>query len=222
MNDLNVNLQYVMEKRLEKVEKNLIRNRMEVYRAANLAQVANIVEGLLKNGDIIASGGSMSIEDCGLLELLRLNCYKFLDKNGKSPAEQQEIARAAFSADVFITGTNAITENGELYNVDGFGNRIAAIAYGPKSVIVLAGYNKIVKDLNEAVSRVKRITAPANAKRLERETFCRENGVCMAENGDMGAGCNCEQRICSSGLITAHQTVAGRIKVILISEIAGF
>lgn len=222
MNDLNVNLRHVMEKRLERVEKNLVRNRMEVFRAANLAQVANIVEELLKDGDTIVSGGSMSIEDCGLLELLRLNCYKFLDKTGKTPEEQEAVARSAFTSDVFITGTNAVTENGELYNVDGRGNRVAAIAYGPKTVIVLAGYNKIVKDLDEAVSRVKRISAPANTRRLDRDTFCRENGVCMAQDGDMGAGCHCDERICSSGLITAHQIVANRIKVILISEATGF
>ena len=110
--------------------------------------------------------------------------------------------------------SNAITENGELYNVDGNGNRVAALVWGPKSVIVVAGYNKIVKDIDEAKTRVREIAAPSNAARLGCDTPCTKTGHCM--------DCSSSKRICATTVITGRQRVENRIKVILVGEELGY
>ena len=125
-----------------------------------------------------------------------------------------EIFRKSFFSDTYLTSTNAITENGELYNVDGYGNRVAAMIYGPKSVIVVAGINKIVKDLDQAVERVKRIAAPANSIRLDKNTPCTKTGYCV--------DCKKDDRICCSYTVLGHQKQKNRIKVILVGESLGY
>lgn len=182
---------------------------------------------LLTEGDMVAVGGSMSLFECGVIDLLRSGKYKFLDRyeKGLSREEMEKIYRDSFFADVYICSSNAITENGELYNVDGSSNRVAAICYGPKSVIIVAGYNKIVKDIDEAVRRVKTIAAPANSVRLSLETYCSEKGECMSLlSGDAGmaCGCNSPTRICCSYVVSAYQRKKDRIKVIIVGEELGY
>lgn len=109
----------------------------------------------------------MTLAECGIQDLLKSGAYEFLDRTVMDP---QEVYRRTFSADVFLTSANAITEEGELYNVDGNGNRVAALIYGPQRVIVVAGVNKIVRNLEEAISRVKYVAAPANGVRLGTNT----------------------------------------------------
>lgn len=217
---MNENLKSIIEKRIEKTAENLRRNNMEVYIADNSAQAVEIVEGLLKDGDTISCGGSVTLKESGVAELMRSGRYNFLDRS----EDPEEIYRKTFFADAFLTSANAVTENGELYNVDGNSNRIAAICYGPKSVIFVVGYNKIVRNLDEAVTRVKTCAAPANTIRLNCDTPCASTGECVSlkANGDMPSGCKCDARICCNYLVSAQQRHKGRFKIIIVKEQLGY
>jgi hypothetical protein len=136
--------------------------------------------------------------------------------------EINDIFRNSFFADTYLCSTNALTENGELYNVDGNSNRVAAICFGPKSVIMVVGKNKIVKDVPEAINRVKTIAAPKNAQRLNCQTYCNTKGECMGIDGLVCDGCESSQRICCNYVVSAHQRQKDRIKVILVNEQLGF
>ncbi len=215
----------VYQKILERTAEALKTNNMLPFIAENKEEALSMVKKLLTEGGTVACGGSATLDEIGAMELLRSGAYKFYDRAGKSPEEIQEVYRAAFSADFYLTSSNAITENGELYNVDGNSNRVAAICFGPASVIVVAGRNKIVRDLDEAIIRVKRLAAPANTARLECETYCRSKGECMAlASGSSGMtdGCRSKSRICCSYVVTAQQRIKDRIKVILVNEDIGF
>ncbi|HOQ06310.1 MAG TPA: lactate utilization protein [Clostridiales bacterium] len=224
---MDSNLKTIIEKRIEKTIKNLEKNNMQAYYVESKADVADKVRELMSEGQTVAVGGSMTLFECGIIDLLRSGSYRFLDRyqDGLSREDIEKIYRESFFADTYISSTNAITENGELYNVDGNSNRVAAICYGPKSVIIVAGYNKIVKDIDEAIDRVKRTAAPANTVRLGCQTYCREKGECMSlaqgETG-MAAGCGSPQRICCSYVVSGYQRVKGRIKVIIVGEELGY
>ena len=209
---------------IEKVLENLKKNRMDAYFAASKEDVVPLVKELVQEGASVASGGSMTLKETGVAELLRSGYYQFFDRTapGISLEEKEKIERETFSADAFFCSANAITEQGELVNVDGTANRIAAIAYGPKSVIVVAGINKIVKNVEEGIRRVKTIAAPLNTKRLSCKTYCEKEGHCMGLDGDLTAGCASPERICCSYLICGPQRAKNRIKVILVNEELGF
>lgn len=211
---------------LERTARSLEANNMKCFIAETKADVLPIVKELLSEGETVSCGGSMSLAETGVAELLRSGDYDFLDRTGKSPEEAEEIYRRAFFADSYLTSANAITENGELYNVDGNSNRVAAICFGPKSVIVVAGRNKVVPTLEDAVTRVKRLAAPMNAARLGCETYCKSKGECMSLSSGscagMTDGCKSDARICCSFVVSAFQRIKGRIKVILVNEELGF
>ena len=210
---------------LKRTAASLEANNMKAFVVGTAAEALDIVKELLQEGDTVACGGSMTVAEIGAQELLKSGVYNYLDRDGKTPEEIQKVYRDAFSADVYLTSSNAITENGELYNVDGNSNRVAAICFGPKSVIVIAGRNKIVKNLDDAVVRVKRLAAPMNTARLGCETYCKSKGECMAmaSGGScMTDGCKSESRICCSYVVTAQQRIKDRIKVILVNEELGF
>lgn len=213
---MDENKKAVMEKRIEKTMANLAKNKMKPYYAKDKQEALQLVESLLQEGQTIACGGSMTLEECGIMQLLRSGKYNFLDraKPGLTPQDITEIYRKAFFADNYLLSANAITENGELYNVDGNSNRVAALAFGPSSVIVVAGYNKIVPDIDAAVERVKKTAAPANAIRLHCATPCAKVGECMDCHGD--------GRICCNYLVSAQQRHQDRIKVILVGEELGY
>ena len=129
----------------------------------------------------------MTLKEIGLIDALKNQGYDYWDRADiKDPADYPAFFRKSLTADVYLSSSNAITENGELYNVDGNSNRVAAMLYGPKSVIVVAGINKIVKDLDEAALRVKTVAAPLNTKRLSKETYCAEKGICVKIVGVKG------------------------------------
>lgn len=226
---MNKNIEAVIEQRIERTAEALRRHGMTVYRVKDRKSVADTVKELLNDGNAIGIGGSATLDECGILELIRDPKYKFIDRY-EANISKEEIQRRnieALSADVYITGTNAVTEDGLLYNVDGNGNRIAAIAFGPKSVIVIIGSNKIVRDLNEAVIRVKNTAAPANCKRLSCETYCAAEGRCVSlsdpfKADKLGQGCNSSSRICCDYLVSGPQRVKGRIKVVIVDEPLGF
>ena len=206
-----------MDARVEKVMENLRQNRMKPYYAENSEKAREIVRELVKDNKLITSGGSMTLKECGIIDMLiNESRSAYLDRSagGDNREVIEEIMRKAFVSDTFLSSTNALTEDGELYNVDGNGNRVAAMIYGPKQVIVVVGVNKIVKDLAEAVERVEKVAAPKNTVRLERATPCVKTGVC--------GHCRSEDRICCSYVTLAQQRVPDRIKVIIVNEELGY
>lgn len=219
------NKKKIIEKRINKTGENLRKNNMDFYYAPTKEDVKEIVKSLLNKGDVITNGGTMTMAECGLYELVESPEYQYLDRSKYSPDEIPELYRKAFFADVYISSSNAITEDGVLYNVDGNSNRIAAIAYGPKSVIIIAGYNKIVKNLEQAEIRVKTESAPPNCVRLDCKTYCAETGECVSlskSDRQITDGCSGDGRICCNYLISAHQRHKGRIKVIIVGEELGY
>lgn len=219
---MDSNRREIQQKQIARTMEHLEKNNMQAFYAPDCEQAVERVRSLLHKGAVVTHGGSITLEECGVLELLNSGDYHYLDRNapGLTPEQIQEIYIKAFSADAYLCSANAITENGELYNVDGNSNRVAALLYGPKSVIVVAGCNKLVRDLEEAVQRVKRVAAPANALRLHCDTYCAKQGFCCKDA--LGDGCRSEQRICANYVVSAQQRVKNRIKVILVGEALGY
>jgi L-lactate utilization protein LutB len=165
----------------------------------------------------ISWGGSMTFIDTGLYEQLKenseLEVLDSFDKN-MSPDDMLERRRQSLLVDLFITGTNAVTETGQLVNLDMIGNRIGALTFGPKWVIILVGRNKITADLDEAMFRVKNYVAPINSMRLDKKTPCVKTSYCEE--------CKSPDRICNTWTITEKAFPKGRVKVVLINEDLGF
>lgn len=213
---MDKNVLWLRECRINKTIKALEANRMNGYLVNSREELINKIEELTNKGDLVACGGSMSLFEAGVIEHLRSGRYKFLDryKEGLKSEDIKNIFRETFSADVFFTSANAITENGEIYNVDGNGNRVAAMLYGPDKVIIVAGYNKIVGDLDEAIKRNRMISAPANAKRLDKKTPCAKVGFCM--------DCKSPERLCREYTLIRSQSNSDRIHVIFLNEELGY
>ncbi len=210
------------ELRLARTAAALRKNRFDAQWFRTKEEALACIRETIPENAVVANGGSMTLAECGVMDLLRSGKYRFLDREGVPREEVAEIYHKALSADYFLMSSNAITENGELYNVDGNGNRVAALIYGPQQVIVLAGANKIVPNIEAAVDRVKHITAPANAIRLHCDTPCAKTGVCAGARGDMPSGCKSEACICCQYVVSGFQRVPGRIKVILVAESLGY
>ena len=175
-----------------------------------------IVRSLIKDDKLITAGGSMTLKESGVTDML-MNDYKgiYLDRSeGKTPDEVEDIMRKAFVSDTFFASSNAVTETGELYNVDGRGNRVSAMTFGPKQVILVVGKNKIVQDYAEAIMRVEKIAAPMNTVRLNCDTPCAKTGLC--------GHCRSDGRICCTYVRMGQQRVADRIKVIIVNENLGY
>ena len=169
----------------------------------------------IKEGSSVAWGGSMTIRDIGLTEALGEGNYQVIDRDKAATAEEkQKAAMDALSADYFLTSANGVSEDGQLVNVDGNGNRVAAIVFGPKYVIVVAGMNKVVRTAEDAMVRARTVAAPLNQQRFLKNTPCTVTGVC----GD----CKSPECICNQLLTTRNCRPAGRIKVILVGEELGY
>ncbi len=170
---------------------------------------------LIPEGSVVSWGGCRSAEQIGLLDAVHSGSYQVLDRAlAKTPEERVAIMKQALTCDVFLTGTNAITEDGELVNVDSNGNRVAAMTYGPDSVIVIAGMNKLTKTVMDAANRARTVAAPINAQRFELKTPCQIDGMCH--------DCNSPDSICTYIVRTRRCKPAGRIKVILVGEELGY
>lgn len=215
-----------MKARVEATLKNLKRNRMEAYYVDTKEQACDLVKTLVQPGATVSCGGSVTLKETGVYDIIASGDYDFLDRSACKTAEETDaLYRQVFSADAFFTSANAVTENGELYNVDGNSNRVAAIVFGPKSVICVCGVNKLVKNIDEAIRRVKTKAAPPNTVRLGIETPCAKTGACISlkqEDPDMCAGCHGDGRICCNYVVSAQQRHINRIKVIIIGEEYGY
>ena len=197
---------------------------MVAYYVENSCKAKELVTSLIPENSIVSFGGSVTLNESGIMEILRSGKYKLLDRSAEG-ADVLKIYRDTFGADFYLTSSNAITQNGELYNVDGYGNRVTALTFGPKQVIVVAGINKIVKDLDDAILRVKTIAAPKNCVRLSKKTYCAECGKCVSlnrENPEMTDGCDSPDRICRQYVINAKQPKNDRFIVILVGESLGY
>ncbi|MEJ2167401.1 MAG: lactate utilization protein [Desulfobacterales bacterium] len=206
--------------RLADLKTALESNNFDVYLAEDCEGACSIVlKDILPKLDArsVSWGGSVTFQVAtGLYEKLKespdLEVLDTYDKN-ISDTKKQELRRQALLADLFITGTNAITENGQLVNLDMIGNRVGAITFGPKWVIILVGRNKLVANLDEAMYRVKNYAAPSNAMRLDKKTPCVKTSFCEE--------CKSPDRICNTWTITEKSFPKGRIKIVLVNEDLG-
>lgn len=213
---MDKNLSWYIEKRVERTIEGLSKRNMEGYFVNDEVELIELLKSLIPDDSIVGVGDSMTLFETGVIDLLRNEKYIFLDKyeDGITKEEKRKIYEKNFSADAFLCSTNAITESGELYNIDGNGSRVAPMLYGPKQVILVAGINKIVKDIDEAEKRVRNYSAPIDAKRLNKNTPCATLGYCV--------DCKSPNRICNDFVVIRGQFVKGRIKVILVGKQLGY
>ena len=200
------------EKLAQKVIKGLESRNMAGYYAKDKDEALRTALGLIKEGSTITMGGAMSAHEIGLVEALKKGDYNFVDRDQME--DKKAAALAAYSADVFLTSTNAMTEDGILVNIDGNANRVSAIAHGPEKVIVIAGMNKVCDDLDGAMKRARNVAAPINAQRFGLSTPCSKTGSCM--------DCKSPDTICCQFLITRFSRHKDRIHVILVNDSLGF
>lgn len=217
----------IIEKRIARTMENLKKNNMDAYYCKTSREVCELVESLLPKGCTVSSGGSVTLKETGVLDRIQNGEYRYLDRSrpGMTREEVEQVYRETYTCDAYLCSANAITESGLLYNVDGNSNRVSAILYGPKSVIMVVGYNKIVRTLEEAVARVKTTAAPANTMKLSMDTPCSKTGECASfrmQNPSMCDGCQTDARICCNFVVSARQRHKGRIKIILVGECLGF
>ena len=213
---MDSNVKWVNEEKILRTINSLEKNNMNGYIVNSKEELIDMIISLTNEGDKVSCGGSMSLVETGVMDHLRSGRYDFLDraKEGLSAMDIDRIYRESFFADAYFSSTNAITEGGELYNVDGNGNRVAALLFGPKKVIIVAGVNKIVKNLDEAIKRNREISAPANAKRLNKSTPCTKIGYCM--------DCKSAEKICRGYTLIKSQKDKNRIHVIFLNDSIGY
>jgi L-lactate utilization protein LutB len=206
--------------RLAELKDTLTENNFEVFVAENTEDaksivLENIIPGLTPKS--VSWGGSITFVATGLYDALKSNKkFNVLDTYDKtlSPDKILEQRRQSLLVDLYITGSNAVTETGQLVNLDMIGNRVGALTFGPKNVIILVGRNKIVPDLEEAMFRIKNYAAPVNTMRLDKKTPCAKTSFCT--------DCKSPDRICNTWTITEKSFPKKRVKIILINKDLGF
>lgn len=207
-------LDKVLELQIQRTMNALEANNMEAHYVERAEQVKDFVAQMIPEGATVANGGSATLAATGVLDLLSSGKYNFLDRRTVTGEALDKMFHDSFNADWYLASSNAVTEKGELFNVDGNANRVAAITFGPKNVLLIVGCNKIVPDLAAAQARVKAIAAPANTIRLNCKTPCAVTGQC--------ADCHSPARVYCTTTIHQFQRVKGRIKVLLVGEPLGF
>lgn len=197
------------------VIKGLESRNMKGYYAATRAQALQMALELIPQGSSVGWGGSMSIQEIGLKQAVIEGNYRVYNRDdAQTPEEKRSVELAIYGADYFLTSSNAVTEDGILVNIDGNSNRVSAIAYGPRHVLMIVGMNKICKDVDAAVYRARNEAATCNAQRFPIRTPCKETGAC--------ADCKSPDTICCQFLTTRFSRHPGRIQVILVGENIGF
>ncbi len=204
---------------INSVIKNLEKRNFNAYYCSSKEEVLKEITNLIGKNEVIAWGGSVTLDELRIKQYLEDSGYKTINRDkAKNREEKAELIMQGFSSDVYLMSSNAISEDGILVNIDGTGNRTAALCYGPKRVIVIAGVNKITKTLDDAISRARNTAAPVNAKRvsafMEVNTPCLKNGSCM--------NCKSETSICTQVVITRLSNPKGRINVILVNDKLGY
>lgn len=213
---MDSNVLWLNENKILRTIESLRENNINGYLVSSKEDIIKKIEEIVSPNSTVSCGGSMSLYESGVMEHLKSGRYNFLDRyeEGLTKEEVKDIFRKTFFCDAYFVSTNAITENGEIYNVDGNGNRVAAMLFGPDKVIIISGVNKIVKTLDDAIKRNKEISAPTNAKRLNKATPCTKVGYCM--------DCSSKDRICNEYTVIKRQSDKDRIHVIFINEELGY
>lgn len=213
---MDKNLLGMYDLKIERLKKALERNNMTCDVFNTEEELHDYFKTIFTDQKVVAVGGSMSLDEMHVLDLVRASDVKFLDRYAKGLTKEEinAIHHEALNADIYLTSTNAITTEGCLYNIDGNGNRVAAMIYGPKDVYVVTGVNKIFESEEEAIDHIKNVSAPANAIRLNRQTGCAMTGKCV--------NCMSEQRICSAYVKLARQSNKDRIHVIIMRQELGY
>ena len=195
--------------------KNMEKRQIEGYYCPDSASALKKALELIPKGSSIGWGGSMTLTETGLMDAIQNGDYKIINRElAKTPEEQRKVYGEICCSDYFLMSTNAITIDGELINIDGRGNRVSFLCYGPQNVLILTGINKIVTDIDAGLKRARDIAAPPNTVRLNRKTPCAITGKC--EN------CYSPDCICSQFVVTRRSGVPNRIKVIIIGEELGY
>ncbi len=209
------NIHWYINKRIERTINNFKKHNIQAFYVENEASLKEKIKELIPEKSVVTAGDSMTLFQTGIINMMREGNYIFLDKHkeGITSQEKKQIYIDSFSADTYLSSTNALTEDGQLYNIDGNGSRVAPMIYGPKQVIIVAGINKIVRDLEEAEKRVRNYAAPLDAKRLGKNTPCTKVGYCM--------DCKSSDRICNYFTVINSQ-FSNRIKVIIVGKELGY
>ncbi len=207
---------WYIDKQIEKTINALEKRNMKGIFVKDEQELLEVLKSLIQENSIVGVGDSVTLLETGVLDFLRKGNYVFLDKyrEGITSEEKKQIYIQNFTADTFLCSTNALTEDGELYNIDGNGSRVAPMIYGPKQVIIVAGINKLVRNLEEAERRVRNYAAPLDAKRLNKDTPCTKLGHCV--------NCKSTNRICNDFVTITGQFVKNRIKVIIVAKTLGY
>ncbi|QAT49594.1 lactate utilization protein [Caproiciproducens sp. NJN-50] len=214
---MNLALTQMAQKKIESAVKALNANRFDARFVPNREELLTLLGGMVPENAVVANGGSATLEETGVMDFIRSGKFRYLDRyrSGMTPEEIREIFVRSLDSDWYFTSSNAITMDGQLFNIDGNSNRVAAIAYGPRNVVVVAGANKLVQNLAEAESRVKNWSVAANCFRLNvNTTGCALTGKCT--------DCKSPDRMCCNTLISSFQRIPGRIKVFLLPETLGY
>ncbi len=213
---MDENISWFINKQIEKVIHGLEKHNMKGIFVKDEEELIEILKELIQEDSVVGTGDSITLLETGVLDFLREGNYIFLDKyrDGITSEEKRRIYVQNFSADTFLCSTNALTEEGELYNIDGNGSRVAPMIFGPKQVIIVAGINKLVKNLEEAERRVRNYAAPIDAKRLGKDTPCTKLGHCV--------DCKSPNRICNDFVTITGQFIKDRIKVIIVAKPLGY
>jgi len=201
---------------LDRVADSLRRKGFEVFLAADSGEAREKVLAMISSEETVGAGGSVTIKRLGILDELARRGNRLFDhwKDGIDYEERLRLRREQLLADVFLSSTNAVTESGELVNIDGVGNRVAALSFGPKHVVVVAGRNKVVSDVDEGLRRIRNVAAPANVRRLDRDLPCAKTGYCV--------DCKLPGRICRVVSIVVWPPSRTRFSVILVDEELGY
>lgn len=198
---------------LERIERNLRSNRFGFSYVETRQEALELVKSMIHENDLVGVGGSVTLKECGIIDYLEnREDIRFL--NRKDFEDRNEMYKKSFDADVYLASTNALTMNGELYNVDGTGNRVAAMIYGPKKVIIVAGKNKIVNNVEEAIKRNEEICAIKNSTRLNKGNPCESLGYCVH--------CKSPNKVCRAFTLIGFNRTFERIHVILVNEDLGY
>jgi len=207
--------QWYQELQVERTIVALKKNNFDARFFPKASEALAEVWKMIPEGSTVGYGGSLTLNQIGFIEEAQKRSLKFLNPfaKGLSSEEGDKIRRQIFSADFFLSSSNAITEDGKLYNIDATGNRVGPMIYGPKKVILLCGVNKIVKDINEAQKKVQEWTAPMNVKRLRYKNPCGQTGEC--------SDCASPERICNAYVILAKKPRRTDISIFIIGELLG-
>lgn len=202
-------------KRADLLIRHLKNRHFDAYFCATKEEACMKAVELIPEGSSVGWGGATTAEEIGLKNAIRSGNFQVIDRDkATNPEEKENAERACLCADYFITGANAISLDGEMVNIDGIGNRVASIIYGPRNVLVVAGMNKVMDNLDEAMKRARNVAAPNNRQRFGEGTPCYLSGKCE--------DCHSTLSICNQIVITRNCRPAGRIKFILVGEDLGF